>query len=106
MGVMFAEAAQVAEHAVQAFALDELHGVEMHAVTLAHAENGDNVGVMQTCGRAGLALKPNPKGMRTRMETAAMKYAGAGARWRSLRRSEQAEKAPRVRGGLGVSILS
>jgi len=52
-----AAVAAVAEHGVEAAPLDELHGVEGHAVVGADAEDGHDVGVVQPRRRLRLALE-------------------------------------------------
>ncbi len=52
-----AEAAQIVEDLVEAFAVDELHGVIMNAVALAYPEDRHNVRVVQSSSGFRLALK-------------------------------------------------
>jgi hypothetical protein len=52
-----AQLAQVAQHPVQAVALDELHGVVVNALGLADAEDGHDVAVVQPRRRLRLAAE-------------------------------------------------
>ena len=54
---LLTQTANIDQHFVQAVTADELHGIEQHAVTLAHAEDGDDVGVMQSRRRLGFAAE-------------------------------------------------
>ena len=49
---------QLVEHLVQPLPLDELHGVVVHALLLADAEDRHDVGVVQPGRRAGLEPEP------------------------------------------------
>ena len=53
-----AQPLDLAKHGVQALALDVLHGVVVHAVVLADAEDRHDVGVVEHGRGAGLALEP------------------------------------------------
>jgi len=49
--------AQIGQHFVQRPSPDQLHDVEQRPILLAHLQDGDDVGMMQTGGRAGFAEK-------------------------------------------------
>ena len=90
------------EHGVQALALDVLHGVVVHPLVLAHAEDRDDVGVVQQGGGPGLALEPDQLD-RSRGADAATApsgpRAGPGSPARPRRRSPC--RRGRSRGGSG-----
>ena len=50
--------AEVADDGGEAAAVDELHGVVVNAVVAAHAEDRDNMRVVELGGRVGLDLEP------------------------------------------------
>ena len=54
-----AQPGDLAEHDVQALALDVLHGVVVDPLVLAHDEDRDDVGVVQEGGGLGLAPEPD-----------------------------------------------